>query len=252
MLIAILNKSTRYTNNANVLNQIAAAVNTQLVQHVCPAWSITPWQCVFYPNETMVPAGAYRLWILDDTDQAQALGYHDQDPNGVPYGRVFVKPIIQSGGTDFNGANSVSVTISHEVCEIVGDPEVNAWRQMNNGKLTCQELCDAVEGDAYPVAVNGTNIFVSNFLLPAWFDMIPVKGSKFDYLGKLKAPFTMTKGGYMIIMTGGKVSNVFGSKLAEKKFLKNAGKKHPAARAYKRGATKVAVKKAAAKKATKK
>ena len=243
MIIAILNKSKRYVNNPNLLTQIASAVNIQLLQHVAPAWGINPWQCVFYPNENMVPPSAYRLWILDDADQANALGYHDQDPNGVPYGRVFVNPIISNKGTDCSTNNSVSVTISHEVCEIVGDPEVNAWRQMNNGKLTCQELCDAVEGDAYPINVNGTNIFVSNFLLPAWFDMVPVKESKFDYLGKLKAPFTMTKGGYMIIMAGGRVTNIFGSKLAEKKFLKNAGKKHPAARAYKRGVTKKATKK---------
>jgi hypothetical protein len=234
MIIAILNKSKRYTNNATILNQIAAAVNTQLLQHVIPAWKMQPWQCMFFPNETAVPSGAYKLWILDDSDQASALGYHDQDPYGDPYGRVFVNPIINSKGTDFSSPNSVSVTISHEVCEIVGDPEVNCWRQTNKGDLTCQELCDAVEGDAYPINISGKDIFVSNFLYPAWFDTMPPKGSKFDHLGKLKSPFTMTKGGYMIMMSNGKVSNVFGSKQTEKKHAKNESKKHAAARSLRR------------------
>lgn len=235
MIIALLNKSARYINNPAVLNLMASAVSQQLIKHVCPAWAMNAWQCVFYPDEKAVPAGAYRLWLLDNADQADALGYHDQDPSGVPYGKVFVNPIVQSGGTDYAGPNSVSVTISHEACEIVGDPEINSWRQINDSKLTCQELCDAVEGDAYPIPVNGKNVFVSNFLLPSWFDQMPQKGSKFDYMGKLKAPFTMTKGGYMIMMVGGRVDQIFGSKTAEKNFLKkNESKNHISARGYKR------------------
>lgn len=234
MLIAFLNKSTRYSKNPTILNQIAAAVNTQLIQHVVPAWKIQPWQCVFYPDEKMVPKEAYRLWILDDADQADALGYHDQDPSGNAYGKVFVNPIIKSKGTDYSSANSVSVTVSHEVCEIVGDPEVNCWRQKSDGMLVCQELCDAVEGEAYPITINKTNIYVSNFLYPAWFDYAPEKGSIFDHMRKLKAPFTMTSGGYMIIMNGGQEQNIFASKKAEKKYLKNAGKKHAAARSSRR------------------
>lgn len=238
MQIAILNQSTRYKNNTTLLTNMAAAVNVQLNQHVAPTWNLKDLQCAFYADSTKVPAGAYRLWILDNADQANALGYHDQDPQGVPYGRVFVNPIIKSGGTDYTSANSVSVTISHEVCEIVGDPEVNTWRQMSNSTLTCQELCDAVEGDAYPIAVNGLNILVSNFLLPPWFDYAPQAGSKFDYMNKLKAPFTMTRGGYMINMVNGKIRNIFGSKEAEVNFLNSESKKHVAARAYKRGAIK--------------
>jgi hypothetical protein len=236
MIIALLNKSTRYANNPTVLNQIAAAVNTQLVQHVVPAWKVQPWQCVYYPNEASVPADAYRLWILDNADQAQALGYHDQDPNGFPYGRVFVNPIIKSGGTDTSSANGVSVTVSHEVCEILGDPEVNAWRQSPSGTLVCQELCDPVEGDAYPVTVNGVKVFVSNFVYPAWFDAKPPKGARFDQMGTLTQPFTMSKGGYMILMTGGRVKNVFGSKEAELAHKDNESKSHAAARSSRRKA----------------
>lgn len=234
MLIALLNKSSRYSGNPGLLTQIASAVSLQLSKHVVPAWGIVNWNCIYFSNEKDVPANAYRLWILNDSDQADALGYHDQDPQGFPYGRVFVNPIIKSGGTDFSGPNSVSVTISHEACEILGDPEVNCWRQMPDGNLTCQELCDAVEGDAYPIDINGKKIFVSNFLLPAWFDLMPPKGATFDYMKKLNKNFSMSKGGYMIVMTGGNVDNVYGSKSAKESFLKNSSKAHQSARGFKR------------------
>lgn len=234
MIIALLNASERYKGKQDIINMMVSAVNTQLSQHVCPSWGLAPWQCVFYPDEKMVPAGAYRLWLLDNSDAAGALGYHDQDPSGMPYGRVFAETIIKNGGTDFSSANSVSCVISHEACEIVGDPEINCWRQINNNTFTCQELCDAVQGDAYPIKVGNKDVYVSNFLMPAWFDQKPVKGAKFDWLGKVKAPFTMTKGGYMITLASGRIKNVFGSKMAEKKFVKNATKQHEAARSARR------------------
>ena len=62
---------------------------------------------------------------------------------------------------------------------------------------------------------------MSNFVHPAWFE--PFKhppGTKFDHLGLLKKPFSMTKGGYVIIKKKGKVTEVFGSKAKEKRFAK--------------------------------
>jgi hypothetical protein len=233
MIIALLNKSSRYAANGDLLTTMAAAVSQQLGV-VASLWGMQAWSCIYFADEKSVPAGAYKLWVLNDADQADALGYHDQDPSGTPYGRVFVNPIIKSGGTDFTGPNSVSATISHEACEILGDPEVNVWRQLPDGRLTCQELCDAVEGDAYPILINGKNIFVSNFLLPPWFDYSPKAGSKFDYMSKLKAPFKMTKGGYMIMMSGGRVSYLYGSKQAEVTHTNNSSKHHTAARGMRR------------------
>jgi hypothetical protein len=234
MIIALLNASTRYKDKPEIINKMVTAVNTQLVQHVCPSWGLAPWQCVYYPSEKMVPPGSYRLWLLDNSDAANALGYHAQDASGMPYGRVFVETIIKNRGTDYSSSNSVSCVISHEACEIVGDPEINTWRQVNSTTFTSQELCDAVQGDSYPIKVGSEDIFVSNFLLPAWFDQAPVKGSKFDWLGKLKSPFSMTKGGYMINLVNGRVKNTYGSKTTENKISKNSSKKHAAARSARR------------------
>lgn len=235
MEIALLNNSVRYRNNSGILRRIAQAVNQQLSQHVAPLWGMRSWGCVFYDDVRKAPRDSFRLWVLDDADQAGVLGYHGQDPEGYPYGRVFVNPIINRGGTDMVGARSVSVVVSHEACEVMVDPEINCWRQMSNGRLTCQEICDAVQGDFYNISTGDGPVAVSNFLLPPWFDYAPVVGSRYDYLGKLKSPFTMSRGGWMLVMNGGILGRRFGSLEAEQEFLQDESKRHEAARGIRRG-----------------
>ncbi len=76
-------------------------------------------------------------------------------------------------------------------------------------------MCDAVEEDTFLI----DGIKMSNFLHPSWFE--PFKhpsGTKFDHLGLLTKPFSMTKGGYVILKKKGKVSEVFASKAKERRF----------------------------------
>jgi hypothetical protein len=78
-------------------------------------------------------------------------------------------------------------------------------------------MSDPVEEDTFPV----DGIQMSNFVHPSWFE--PFKhppGTKFDHLGLLKKPFSMTKGGYMIVKRKGKVTQEYGSKAKEKRFAK--------------------------------
>jgi hypothetical protein len=66
-----------------------------------------------------------------------ALGYHDvMKKNGTPYARVFVNTILANKGTWLRGANSISCTVSHEACELVGDPTANHWVQNLGGART--------------------------------------------------------------------------------------------------------------------
>jgi hypothetical protein len=68
---------------------------------------------------------------------------------------------------------------------------------------------------------------MSNFVHPSWFE--PFKhppGTKFDHLGLLKKPFSMTKGGYVIVKKNGKVTEQFASKAKEKSFEKENRKGH--------------------------
>ena len=48
--------------------------------------------------------------ILDDSDQANALGYHELSKTGTPLGKVFVRSVQQSGGSTPNpGRPAVSM-----------------------------------------------------------------------------------------------------------------------------------------------
>jgi hypothetical protein len=111
----------------------------------------------------------------------------------------------------------VSVTACHELFEMVIDPIANLWAEAADGTEYAYEMCDPVEEDTFLV----DGIEMSNFLHPSWFE--PFKhpaGTKYDHLGLLKKPFSMTKGGYVIIKKKGKVSEHFASKAKEKRFAK--------------------------------
>jgi hypothetical protein len=113
------------------------------------------------------------------------------------------------------------------------DPQINLWYEAPDGRLWAGELCDAVENDAYDIVVSGQKVTVSNFVLQPFFDCEPETGAKFDFLGVLKKPFSLAKGGYTIISKGvGKISTVFGRQYPKRKL---AAKRHAAARAFRRG-----------------
>jgi hypothetical protein len=150
----------------------------------------------------------WQFMYFDDADTAGALGYHDLTHNGQPISKVFVKTTIKDG-------ELVSVTACHELFEMVIDPIANLWAEAADGTEYAYEMSDPVEEDTFEV----DGIAMSNFVHPAWFE--PFKhppGTKFDHLGLLKKPFSMTKGGYVIIKKKGKVSEVFGSRAKEKRF----------------------------------
>lgn len=235
MLITILNKSKVITNAEAQL--MTSACSTQLTRDVAPAWGMLPMEVRFI-NKGVAPVGSIPIVLFDDADQAGALGYHSDGPNGLPYGRVFTKPTMESGAKTVTGPGSVASVLSHEVIELFLDPECNRWADGLDGRSYAFEGCDPVEADYYDVLVGSTKVCVSNFVLPAWFDQNPPKGAKFDFLGKLKKPFTMTAGGYVVTRTFGKEKSTFarlqlqfGKKYPE---WKKAGKAAAAARTAKR------------------
>src|ERR1700730_2942146 len=136
---------------------------------------------------------------FDDADTAGALGYHDLTHDGQPISKVFVKTTIKDG-------ELVSVTACYELFEMAIDPIANLWAQAADGTEYAYEMSDPVEEDTFEV----DGIEMSNFKHPP--------GTKFDHLGRLKNPFSMTKGGYVIVKKDGKVTQKFGSAAKEKRF----------------------------------
>lgn len=228
MLIAVINESTM-VNNTDVAT-MSAAIQTQLNLHVLPAWNMKSATIKFYANKAQVPGYAWVVNMLDNPTQAGALGYHSLD-NDLIDAFIFAEPVLSNGGTTlvFNPSNpqqyTVSATLSHEVCEMVGDRYANGFSvgpQISEGNLYCQELCDPVENDSYGIPVNGVQVAMSNFVFPSWFnpEATLAMNAPFDYLKKLTAPFTMDAGGYMIVASlsnEGQVTSraVFGDKVPQ-------------------------------------
>jgi hypothetical protein len=206
MLIAVINESA-LVSNADC-DTMCKAIQIQLDLHVLPAWNMKSGTIKFYADKTKVPGYAWVVNMLDSATQAGALGYHSLDNDEVD-AFIFAQPVLSNGGVTlvFDPINpqkyTVSATLSHEVCEMVGDRFANGFSQgpqIAQGNLYAQELCDPVENDSYGIMVNGVNVAVSNFIFPSWLNPEATAANMpFDYLKKLSAPYTMDAGGYMIV-----------------------------------------------------
>jgi hypothetical protein len=221
LFLSVINESTKF-DNLDAKRAVAACA-AQLKLHVAPLWDMLPGAVVFYADPAEMPPTADILAILDDADQAGALGYHDETPEGKPYARVFVSPVLEHGGNALSGTLSVSAVLSHEVCEWFGDRFINLWADDRNGTEYAVELCDPVEQDSYEI----DGVAVSNFVTKRYFDINSPAGTQMDYLNKLTRPFSMTSGGYLLLRKGGQVHEKFGERYPQ---WKKALKQFPAAR----------------------
>jgi hypothetical protein len=206
MLIAILNQSTLVSNaDAAAMTQAIAA---QVRLDAAPLWDRAPAAVIYYTDPTAVPPAAHGIALVDTiADQPQGvLGFHTEDQGGKLWGVVAAKPELDSAAKVTTGDWSVSSVLSHEVLEMFIDPNCNLWANDGKGSAYSFEVCDPVEAPTYEVS----GVSVSNFVTPAWFDPQAAATAEFDKLGKLTAPFTMLKGGYVVFETAGKEQQKFG------------------------------------------
>jgi hypothetical protein len=184
--IVLVNQSTVVTDTA--VAACAKALNTQLNRDFAPYWGIDGTVIA----AKSAPAGGLPVYVLDDSDQAGALGYHDNDPQKGPFGRVFAR-------TDAKYKLNWTITTSHEVLELAADPFAVSTAQVNASTFTALEVCDAVESDSDGYQIDG--VWVSDFVTPAWFG---TGTGPYDYRKLLARPFALRKGGYMSVWTAGR------------------------------------------------
>jgi hypothetical protein len=178
-----------------------------------PAWG---YPVLLYNAKKPRRPADWLFVYFDDADEAGAEGYHDLTHRGVPVSKVFVK-------TSLADNVPVSVTASHELFEMVIDPIANLWAEKTARTLYGYETCDPVEEDTFMV----DGLEMSNFIYPAWFEPFKhPRRTKFDHLGKLTQPFTMTKGGYVIIKQDGRVKEHFGSPAKRARFATESRRGH--------------------------
>ena len=188
--VAVINASTVLTD-AQVQGAVPS-LQAQVHNDFAPAWGIDA-DLTFVPTGSQPAPGSWWLSVLDNSDQAGALGYHDITDQGLPLGKVFA-------GSDLQDGLQWTVTASHELLEILGDPEINltvfVQPDAQTGTLYAYEVCDACEADQFGYTVSGT--LVSDFVLPAWFEPSRAPGStQFDFQNRIQKPFELLPGGYI-------------------------------------------------------
>jgi hypothetical protein len=208
-----------------VLQQIASASTIQLNRDVAGYYGIPGAQVRVGTGADTQPGEIVFALMASLPNAPGAIAYHDVNGHGVPVifdGLSLSDTLIGSG-------NSVSIAVTHELCETAGDEGCNVWADDGAGSEWAHELCDAVESSSYSIDVGGgAVVFVSNFVLPAFW--IPNHVGPYDYLKLATAPFA-TSGGYQITrLSGTGETQVQGTvKRAEKR-------KHWSSRTYRRGA----------------
>jgi hypothetical protein len=211
MLIAILNQSTLVTDaDAATMTQ---AIASQVRLDVAPLWDRSPAAVVFYTDPSAVPETSHGIALVDTIqNQPQGvLGFHTEDQGGKLWGVVAAKPELDNGGQVTTGDWSVSSVLSHEVLEMFIDPNCNLWANDGKGSAYSFEVCDPVEAPTYTVS----NVSVSNFVTPSWFDPLAATTAQFDKLSHLTTPFSILKGGYVVYESAGKEQQKFGDEFPD-------------------------------------
>jgi len=188
--ISVINESTVLAD-ADVV-PVVAALQEQVSSDFLPVWGVDA-ELSIVPKNSQPPAGSWWLVLLDDSDQANALGYHDLTSESLPIGKVFA-------ASDLKAGTSWTVTASHELLEMLGDPNINLTVFVQNsntaGTLYAYEVCDACEDDSLGYSIN--NILLSDFVYPAWFESFRPEGStQFDRMNKIHTPFGLLTNGYI-------------------------------------------------------
>ena len=167
-VIAITNASTCLTD-AQVESAIPA-LQRQVSLDFRAYWDLD-CQLILLPKNDALTSGWWQISVVDNPDQAGALGYHELTSHGTPLGKVFAGLDIQCGG-------SWTVTLSHELLEMLADPWINWCAQGSDGKVYALEVCDAVEADELGYQIDG--VLVSDFITPAWFRAHSSRSSGFQ------------------------------------------------------------------------
>lgn len=191
---AFINESTVVPDAE--IQPAVAAIQKQVSEHFAPLWGVDATLSVFAKG-VLPPPNFCLAVILDDSDQAGALAYHETTAAGLPIAKVFAKTSQQDG-------ESWTVSASHEILEALADPEINltAFLQdsASTGKLYAYECADPVQNATYTI----DGIQVSDFVTPAYFESATGTASAlagpYDYLKQLTAPLpAMLPGGYLSV-----------------------------------------------------
>jgi phospholipase C len=223
MIISVILQSKRLVR-ANVL-RVIRAINRQIQEDFEPYWSFGGQLRLEGMSDETTNAtkavdmrGDAVLYLVDDAPSSEdALGFHEANFAGVPYGFVMLELCRKL-------KEEWSVTLSHEALELIGDSQANLLvkgphpHERNRDVFHWFEMCDAVQEDTYLI----DGVKVANFVLPLYFTVDGEPGSRNDFLGLKKGEldsFGVRPGGYVGFYdpAKGDDDSVFADKRAERR-----------------------------------
>lgn len=187
-LIYVRNRSRGFLKDEQVA-ECVRAIQRQVTEDFKPVWGVGA-RLVFARGS--VPSHAYQIIVHRTAREEDAgyLGYHFS-PEGYPVASIFAEDDLAEDKT-------ISVTLSHEVLEMLIDPSCNlyAYRPSSVGRpqrIYFYEVCDAVQCKHYEI----DRVAVCDFVHPEWFqDNWKDKRRRFDHLGLIRQPFEVLPGCY--------------------------------------------------------
>lgn len=169
-------------------------INTTLATH----WGINGAVYVTGQDTVWAPTD-FRVVVADvptDPTQTQVMGQHLWRGDGNPEGYVFAS-LCKAWNTRWD------LILSHEVIEMMVDPWLTRCAQRGN-EFWPVEVCDPVQ-DSYSMV---GEFQMANFVTPSYYRDGAL--GPYDALEKLKAPFTVSPGGYGQVFRGGKLVPIYG------------------------------------------
>lgn len=202
MLISVINQTNgreRVTDER--VQEVIRAVNRQLAGDFEPYWGMgatlrLEGRASRQSRRASDMRGDAILYLLTSVEDADGtLGFHERSNRGIPYGFVYTE-VSEDLGEPW------SATFSHEVMELIADPEANLLAMgphpadRRRTVFHWLEMCDAVQAQKYEI----DGVAVSNFVLPLYFTGgrgPDEPGSRNNFLGTPLQSFGIAEGGYV-------------------------------------------------------
>ncbi len=168
------------------VSRVAAALQRQATRDFGALWDVKATVDAF-PRLEDVPVGYWPMIIETDIGMPGAAGVHE-DKEGQPFALISM-------------SDSWSLTASHEMLEMLGDPfgkRVIPCRspKRDQGRVEfLVEMCDPCEADEFAYTVN--DILVSDFITPNFYDPRRSDGVRYSFTGAIPGPREILRGGYI-------------------------------------------------------
>ncbi|GLR87694.1 hypothetical protein [Bradyrhizobium iriomotense] len=168
------------------LAPVSAAIQKQVARDFGPLWNVEATIDAFDRLED-VPVGYWHVLLQEELPNGAA-GLHKRDDDKQPFALVGL-------------TNNWTVFLSHEVLEMLVDPQgtlTRAGNSLKSGQGRVEyliEVCDPCQSSRFAYSVN--SILVSDFYTPHYFDPVKSSGVRYSYSGQIHGPREVLDGGYL-------------------------------------------------------